>query len=64
MMITSTATLTETFNFPYTARMYGRSPEMSGIPAHIDWQTMDFSFPNNFPFQAYAARSPVPGRLV
>ena len=35
---------------------------MSGIPAHIDWQTTDFSFPTNFPFQAYAARYPVPVR--
>ena len=34
--------------------------EMSGIPAYIDRQTTSFSFPSNFPFQAYAARHPVP----
>jgi len=32
-----------------------------GVPADYNTSTFNFSFPSNYPFQAYASRFPVPG---
>jgi hypothetical protein len=43
-----------------TRLLHASVPAASGINAYIDYQTTQFSFPTNFPFQSYSARWPVP----
>ncbi|KAL6764742.1 Metallo-dependent phosphatase-like protein [Haematococcus lacustris] len=38
--------------------------ELDGIAAAINYTTTSFAYPDNYPFQSYAARWPVPGTRV